>query len=626
MSQSIYKYLQTNFSQRPKAVDKLIISAFLTKNNLKVQENIFLKTYVIKPSQKNELTQVNDFIALIDKHFQKFDIETLIELFEFVISPSDRIVTGAVYTPTPIREFIVQNVLASENQLTENWTVADIACGCGGFLFTMAKHIKAKTAFTYAQIFRNNIYGLDIKQYAITRTKLLLSTLAISEGEDVEQFKFNLFLGDALNFNWPKAVTTFNEFNCLVGNPPYVSSRKIEARSKKHLAKYEVCTSGHPDLYIPFFQIAIELMKPSGFLGFITMNTFFKSLNGRALRAYFQKKKLSFKIFDFNTVQVFRKRSTYTCICLIQNTASENVEYLKLQSLDELLSSPKAFSIINYSTLKSHNGWNLLAANLINKIEAVGTPFSKKYKTRNGIATLKNEIYIFEPVIQDDDFYWLQNGNLYPIEKEICKEIVNPNFLTSQSDLSKIKQKFIFPYEFVDGKATIFTEARLKEQFPLTLKYLKEKKEILAGRDKGKGKYPKWFAFGRTQSLERMRYKLFFPHITPHSPNYVIDTDENLFFYNGIAVIGESEVELLFLKKLMSSRLFWFYLKHTSKPYTSGYISMSKNYIKDFGIYDFTEDDIVYVLNEQNSDILNLFFEEKYAVHLTDFYNDLRSV
>lgn len=618
MSHSIYKYLQTHYPQQPKAVDKLIISAYFKKNQIIVKNNAFIKKYIIKESKIEDVQKLDGFISLIDKHFAKFDLETLIELFEFVISPADRIVTGAVYTPTIVREYIVNSILLDQQNLTANWKAADIACGCGGFLYTLTKHLKTRTNFSYAEIFQNNIFGLDIKGYAITRTKLLLSTLAVTEGEDVEQFNFNLFVGDALNFIWEENVDRFAKFNCCVGNPPYVCSRRIEARTKKHLTKYSVCSSGHPDLYIPFFQIGLELLKPNGYLGFITMNSFFKSLNGRALREHFQSKQRSFKIIDFGTLQVFKRRSTYTCICLIHNTPSENIEYCRLKSVEELNSSSKNFCAIPYSNLKAYNGWNLRYANLINKVESVGIPFSKKFKTRNGIATLKNEIYIFKPVKQDANIYWLQNGSLYPIEKAICKEIVNPNLLATKSDLSEIRQKFIFPYEFIDGKAKVFTEKKLREEFPLTHQYFVSKKKALASRDKGNGKYPKWFAYGRTQSLEQMKHKLFFPHITPHSPNFIIDDDENLFFYNGIAVIGKNERELLFLRKLMSSRLFWFYLKNTSKPYTSGYISMSKNYIKDFGIYDFSNEEIDYIIQEENKEALDTFIESKYEVSLNN--------
>ncbi len=75
---------------------------------------------------------------------------------------------------------------------------------------------------------------------------------------------------------------------------------------------------GHPDLYIPFFEIGLTLLKEKGMLGFITMNTFFKSVNGRALRGYFQSKNYDLKIVDFGSTQVFQSKPTYTCVCLIQ--------------------------------------------------------------------------------------------------------------------------------------------------------------------------------------------------------------------------------------------------------------------------------------------------------------------
>jgi hypothetical protein len=62
--------------------------------------------------------------------------------------------------------------------------------------------------------------------------------------------------------------------------------------------------------------------------------------------------------------------------------------------------------------------------------------------------------------------------------------------------------------------------------------------------------------------------------------------------------------------------LFWFYLKKTSKPYTSGYISMSKNYIRNFGIYSFSQEDINYILKEDKQEKLNIFFEKKYNVEI----------
>ena len=52
----------------------------------------------------------------------------------------------------------------------------------------------------------SQINFLDIQEYSITRSKLLLSLYAVSEGEDIERFDFNLHTGDALIFNWEEKI------------------------------------------------------------------------------------------------------------------------------------------------------------------------------------------------------------------------------------------------------------------------------------------------------------------------------------------------------------------------------------------------------------------------------------
>lgn len=605
---NVFRYLRS-YSTLPFEVDKLIVSAFIEINSIKLVNNLLLKNYKIS---KQELSE---FIDIINSEVELFNTEKLIELFEFVISPSDRIVNGAVYTPQSIRNYIVKQTFATKKKSISNLKIADISCGCGGFLYNAAKEIKRLTNRTYFEIFRSNIYGIDIQSYSVTRTKLLLSLLALNEGEDRKEFKFNLFIGDALNFSWENILSKFSGFDIILGNPPYVCSRHLSEETKKSLTKWKVCKSGHPDLYIPFFQIGIENLAIDGILGFITMNSFFKSLNGRSLREYFQTNSLEFRIIDFGTEQVFKSRYTYTCICLIENRKGSHIKYYKSTGVNELPKNQNLFSIINYSKLDFNKGWNLQNHEIISKIESTGVSLGELYKTRNGIATLKNEIYIFNPIKEDNDFYYLQNGSVFPIEKAICRDILNSNKLNTTDSFSKLKEKVIFPYD--DGiKPRLLKENFLKRNFPKAYEYLENKKTILAGRDNGEGNYESWFAFGRTQSLEKMKHKLFFPHLASKVPNYLINSDENLLFYNGLALLAESKSELLVMKKIMESRLFWFYIQNSSKPYTSGYFSFSSNYIRNFGICNLDNDEIKFVINEQNREVLDCFFETKYDIVL----------
>lgn len=609
MNKDIFTYLRS-YSVDPQKVNRLIVSAFLHSFKIEKIENEFLKPFLIKPEDE-EYSKLKDFLAI--HQFSK--IEELIEVFEFVISPEEKVVTGAVYTPKHIRKYIIKQCFADVKNF-ENIKICDPACGCSGFLYTTVQLIKQNTNLTYSEIFERNIFGLDIQEFSVTRSKLLLTLFAISEGETID-FSFNLYQGNALNFNWSKVLQNHEGFDIIVGNPPYVCSRNIDEESKQYIFDWKVSSSGHPDLYIPFFQIGVENLKPAGVLGYITMNTFFKSVNGRALRQYFETEALLLKILDFGSNQVFQSKSTYTCICIIKKEQSKSVQYAK--GNESSLTNGITFNPIPYMKLNHKNGWNLQRIDLLNQIENTGTPLGELFKTRNGIATLKNHIYIFDPIKEDNDYYYLQNGSVYPIEKGICKEIINPNKLTKVENIDLLRKKAIFPYRYNEqNNPNLIGKKEFKSKYPKAFKYLEAKKQVLATRDKGKGNYENWYAYGRKQSLEKYNVKLFFPHITPHLPNYTISTDENLLFYNGIAVVSDDERKMVFLKKLMSSKLFWFYITNSSKPYGSGYFSLSRNYIKNFGVFDFTEKEIETIINEENNSILNEFIESRYGVELTD--------
>ena len=613
MNIRIFKYLKS-YSTLPIEVDRLIISAYLRLNKIKVRNNSFIKNYIIKDENKVENESLNEFVVVLKEEIQKFDIESLIELFEFVISPSDRIINGAIYTPLAIRECIVNKAFEEKKDSLNSAKIADISCGCGGFLLTAARELKTHTSNTYSYIFKNQIFGIDIQDYSITRTKLLLSLLALSDGEDNEIFEFNLYQGDALIFKWDSLYENFAGFDVIIGNPPYVCARNLADEVKQNLSNWSVCKTGNPDLYIPFFQIGFESLSENGILGFITMNTFFKSLNGRALRDYFKQKRIKLSIIDFGTYQIFKSKSTYTCICFIENKEQEYINYHQFNQ-KKLPEENKQFHKVYYSLLDSKKGWNLKDSKIISKIESTGIAFGELYKTRHGIATLKNDIYIFKPVYEDESFYYLQNGSLYQIEKGICRDIINSNKLSREIDFDRVKEKVIFPYTNED-KPKLFDEVYIKKKFPNAYKYLLNKKNILDKRDKGKGKYENWFAFGRTQSLERVRNKLFFPKMSDKIPSYIMNFDENLLFYNGQAIIGHDQEEMTIVKKIMESRLFWYYIKTTSKPYSSDYYSLNGNYIRNFGICNLNYTEKKYVLNEQDKDVLNVFFEKKYDIDL----------
>jgi methylase of polypeptide subunit release factors len=553
------------------------VSIFLLHKDKETVNNILIKKMIIIKNRDLYLV-LKDFLFILDKYNQTLCFEPLLEVFEFVISPSDKLVNGAIYTPKKIRNYITRE---SFKQLNINdykdIKVVDIACGCGGFLIDASKELKAKTHKSYKNIFQENIYGVDIQKYSVERTEILLSLLAITEGEDEKEFIFNLYQGDSLIYDWGKI-----RFDLILGNPPYVCSRNMDNKTKDLMKNWSTCRTGHPDLYIPFFQIGYELLRENGILGYITVNSFINSVNGRAIREYFEQQKALLQIIDFGDEQIFQSRMTYTCLCFIQKNHNGCISYIQEKSNNLKDIQKLEFIEEKYEDLDSFKGWYLKDNIFVKKAESCGVPFGTIYDTKSGIATLKNNVYIFKPIKEDEKYYYKDDST--PIEKEACKDIINSNKLAKYDNFDELIEKIIFPYKHdKNGKPIFIEKEEFQNLYPNAYKYLLTQKDLLATRDKGNGNYPDWYAFGRSQSLELRKEKLFFPQLVKKGFKTFYSEDENLYFYNGMCAYA-SKKDLLKLQKIMKTERFWKYIENKAKHYASGYYGLGRNYLKDFGI------------------------------------------
>lgn len=623
ISKDISKFLN-ELSDDLLIVNKLIVGTYLQFNNIKVNNNKLILSCI----EGNDIKTINTFINLIKLKNGKFDFEDVIHLFETSIPSKDISVNGAVYTPNYIKDYIVKETLFKIKDVDlPNIKVSDIACGTGAFLYTVAQEIKKKTNKNYFDIFKQNIYGLDISDYTITRAKILLSLLAITIGEDEKEFEFNLFVGNALNFDWNKQINQFKGFDIMIGNPPYVRAKNLSEETKLLLSNWEVTKTGNPDLYIPFFEIGLEYLKPSGILGYITVNTFKRSVNARNLREYFKTNLFDLKILDFGSSQIFANKSTYTCIVFIEKQKSNEVKYQRITATDFLSKKITDFTRINYNLLDTKKGWILNKPDVlenINKIESIGIPLGDKFPIRNGLATLSNDVFIFKPVSEDENYFYHQNGKLHKIEKGICRDVIKPNRLKTESEIPTLKEQIIFPYyrensqanlfDYKSNKKIAFDEDYFKTNFPNAYKYLEGNKVQLLNRDKGKNAKYKWFEFGRTQALNDLGKKLLFPYMAGQ-PYFVYTDQDDLLLYAGYAVYFDSERELKVLKRILESKVFWYYIKKTSKPYSGNYFALAKNYVKDFGICNLNENEKNYLLSTDSLDERNQFLFNKYELN-----------
>lgn len=586
----------------PQQLDAAVVSSFLINNGLQPSYG-----YIAEFMNESNVCHIFEDIVTI---------EDVISVFEQAVPIDEKTKNGAIYTPSYIRDYIVTKLFSENPDKFKNGLIIDPACGCGAFLYTASLIIR-NCGYTFQSIF-SRLYGVDISPNSVRRSKLLLALTALSNGECIDESNLKIFCANSLSFDFCQfdTVKENDGYDFVIGNPPYVRSKNIEAESKALLPNWEVANGGNSDLYIPFFEIGMKILNERGQLGYITLNSFFKSVNARGLRKYLSRHQIGLDIIDFGDELIFGKKLAYTCIVFISKQERDAINYHRASSVEIKSNEHFEYDIIPYNGLNSHKGWNLNQSNvlqIIERIELTGTPLGDKYLIKNGIATLANDIFIFHPYKEDNSYYYMiLDGLEYCIEKGICKDIIKPNILHSENEIHDLMEKVIFPY---DSNNKPIPEALFISKYPKAYQYLSLHRIRLDERDKGVGNFPVWYAFGRTQAISDKGKKLLFPYMTD-VPHFVYTDNEDMLIYCGYAIFHHDEKKLKALKRILESSVFDYYMRHTSKPYATGYYSYAKNYVKNFGVINLSSTQAEELLTLSSKDDINEYVEHLYGVDL----------
>lgn len=584
-------------------IEAALICHYIKKKRLNVGQSDIMAQFM----QKHKLENVSLEEDIL-RNAPINGIDELITALELLIDSKVKKSNGMVYTPITIKEYIVKNTIVSQ----EIPIVADPACGCGSFLITAAQWMHKKYNISYSEIFEKQIVGFDIDRHSIEKAELLFEMLAIEEEGVPLNCKLKLKVANSIEELAKKEHA--GRYDVVIGNPPYVRAKNIADDVRPFLKEWSVVT-GNVDLYIPFYEMAITILKKGGIMGYISPNTFLQSINGRGLRNYLVKCGYEIALLDFRETQAFQEIMHYTCICMIDKSKlNYKVKYALLNGKSSL--EGYHFTEYDIKGLCRNKEWrfaNPKIDRIVHRIES--QPYKlDDFKIRNGLATLNNEVYFFNAMKEDGEFFYREyDGKTYPIEKGICIDVVKPNIIRTEKDLEDHMEKAIFPYM---KDKTIMPEEYLAKCYPMAYTFLLVNKELLLRRDKGKAKnYVAWYAYGRTQGMMNQGKKLLIPYMAEKGIA-IKSLDEKLLFYCGYAVFCDDDEQMDLLKMFIESNVFLYYITNTSKPYAKGYMALAKNYIKNFGIPELNNEQKRGLLLTQDSDKREQLIQKIYGVNI----------
>lgn len=593
-----------------KEVERHIFYNYLSNKSIKFRDSVLLNVYFQDFEINNNLLKSLSVLEI--NTFEKLEKSQ-----ELLIPKDDRKINGAFFTPRSIVEKIIYEL---KPQIDDK--CADISCGCGSFLIGLLKYYIKEYKKPINEILRENIYGYDILDYNISRTKILIAIFALENGEIVTEDSLNLTICDSLENVWNI------KFEIIVGNPPYVKFQDLNENLRKFLLdNFKSIEKGTYNLYFAFFELGYNLLDTNGKLGYITPNNFFTSLSGESLRNFFSSKKSIYKIIDFNSHKVFDVL-TYTCLTFMHKKENDVIKFKKYfdGDFDLFVNSID----VNLSTIKYHSlndkKWRLLLdqdQENIRIIENIGTKIGDLFTINVGIATLRDDLY-YVSGIDGEGYFKVHNETKYYIEEGLIKSIYKISDFRDQNECDGNVRKIIFPYEINNNKAIIIDEIIMKSKYPKASMYFEKVKDELLARSKKEVLSP-YYIYGRSQGLNKFGIRLLTPTFSS-SPNFlkVVEKDSlycngygvhfkedqnNITLFDSLPIQSPSNIDVL--QKILNSRLMDYYVKTTSVTISGGYPCYQKNFIQLFNIPYLTEDQLIY---------LNNFKGKEFDYELEKFY------
>ncbi|MDD3401032.1 MAG: N-6 DNA methylase [Eubacteriales bacterium] len=563
-------------------------------------------------SDKYETGVAKKIAQILEMQSMPTDLESIVEFFEFLLDDNNKGENGIVFTPKYIADYIVATTLKEQIDWNPSISIIDPGCGGGIFLIAAAEFLHKKYHVKIETIIENNLFGIDIDSDNVRRCSLAMKLLCAKYGGDFDSTNANILCLDSLKSDWKESFSV-SSFDYVIGNPPYVNPHDMNTETTLFLKKtFSTTQNGVFNIFYAFIEHAIKFLSSTGALGYIVPNNFLTIKSALDLRDFLQSRKYIKSILDFGDNMVFRPVRTYNCIIILSKKINESFDYTVMEGCDDV---EKALPHLQFFSMPTEvldkNGWKLVNEHTRINLNRIETQcISIKEFIRTGIATLRDGVYIVD--CDADGFYKTIDGKKYYIESGLVKPIYKIPDLKLYDNVCEAERHIIFPYIRSKQGYVLIPEVELAEKYPLTYNVLLLCKDELDSRDKGKGNAQGWFAYGRTQGLNKYGRKLLFPTFS-NRPKFLYVDNEDALFCNGYAVFENNRIDLEVLARILNSKVMSYYVSNTSYSIEGGYYCYQKKYIERFSIPLLSEDDVSFI-QRATTDELDDFLWRAYGL------------
>lgn len=371
-----------------------------------------------------------------------------------------------------------------------------------------------------SELLANNVWGYEIDETFYNQAMRNIDALFI-------KLHFNFVSEFRHLYNSNSFDCTEDNFDLVIGNPPYVRIQNLDSNSKEILKGLKR-TSGNTDLYLMFIDFYLDKLSEFGEFIFVVPNSLGKSKSAKVVRDWmFENGTISY--FDFEDMQIFPKVSVYSCIFhFIRNV----------------------YSASKFITMTDKKEFKLLNNDIFN-VEGE-SPIIKDLNVKNGVATLADSVFVSKRILD--------------------LELLFPIFKASRQNQTQFA---IFPYKIIGDRVERFkNEQEFKSFAPKTFNFLLQHKAVLLKRSLEKNAH--WFEYGRSQAIKDFAKEKFVIDtlIKPGQKKLNIwKISKNTLVYSGLYTTSD-EILKINSQKLLES------LRFSAKDMRGGYKKISSSMLK----------------------------------------------
>lgn len=393
---------------------------------------------------------------------------------------------GATYTPKILADFVADEItkLMEIHDRTAPLRILDPAVGDGELLSSLLARLPASESV--------EIYGFDTNENAVNATRDRLIRERPSAFLHIEAGDFLEF---ALNQASPSiepslfAGNSFQTFDLIIANPPYVRIQILGAEYAQLLAK-QFGLAGRVDLYHAFILGISAVLSPHGVAGIIVSNRFMTTKAGAAVRKAVRRSLSLRHVWDFGDTKIFNAAVLPAVLlaagrngdCILEShftsiyethtpTNCERGSIIDALQVDGVVAIPdgRRFNV-RHGLLNDSDIWRVATDAGDEWLRAVDAhtwrTFGDVGKIRVGVKTCGDDVFIRKN--------W--NGE---VEAELLRPVLTHHIAAQfRADMAKSQRQILYPHETCDGKRRAVDLAN----YPHAASYLERHRKTLEAR------------------------------------------------------------------------------------------------------------------------------------------------